>query len=34
MKDLGYGKDYELYDTGSYLPEKIQNKTFWKKSKK
>ncbi len=34
MKDLGYGKDYELYDTGSYLPENIQNKTFWKKSKK
>lgn len=34
MKDLGYGKDYELYDTESYLPEKIQNKTFWQKSKK
>jgi putative ATPase len=34
MKDLGYGKEYELYDTQSYLPEKIQNKTFWQKSKK
>lgn len=34
MKDLGYGKEYELYDTESYLPEKIQNKTFWQKSKK
>jgi putative ATPase len=34
MKDLGYGKEYELYDTQSYLPEKIQNKAFWKKSKK
>jgi putative ATPase len=34
MKDLGYGKDYELYDTGSYLPEKIQHKVFWQKSKK
>jgi putative ATPase len=34
MKDLGYGKEYELYDTESYLPEKIQNKAFWKKSKK
>lgn len=33
MKDLGYGKDYELYDTKSYLPEKIQHKTFWKKTK-
>lgn len=34
MKDLGYGKDYKAYDTGSYLPEKIQNKIFWQKSKK
>jgi putative ATPase len=34
MKDLGYGKEYELYDTQSYLPENIQNKTFWQKSKK
>jgi putative ATPase len=34
MKDLGYGKEYELYDTQSYLPEKIQHKAFWKKSKK
>jgi putative ATPase len=34
MKDLGYGKGYELYDIKSYLPKDIQNKTFWKKSKK
>jgi putative ATPase len=34
MKDLGYGKDYKAYDIESYLPENIQNKTFWKKSKK
>lgn len=34
MKDLGYGKEYKAYDTESYLPEKIQNKAFWKKSKK
>jgi putative ATPase len=34
MKDLGYGKDYKAYDSESYLPEKIQNKTFWQKSKK
>ena len=33
MKDLGYGKDYELYDTGSYLPQEISKKIFWKKSK-
>jgi putative ATPase len=34
MKDLGYGKDYKAYDTESYLPEKIQHKVFWQKSKK
>jgi putative ATPase len=33
MKDLGYGKEYELYDTGSYLPQEISKKIFWKKSK-
>jgi putative ATPase len=34
MKDLGYGKGYELYDIKSYLPDTIQHKNFWKKSKK
>lgn len=34
MKDLGYGKEYELYDTKSYLPEKISHNIFWKKEKK
>ncbi len=34
MKDLGYGKEYELYDIKSYLPEKIEHRVFWKKSKK
>jgi putative ATPase len=33
MKDLGYGKEYELYDTKSYLPQEISKKIFWKKSK-
>jgi len=34
MKDLAYGKDYKAYDSKSYLPEKIQHKVFWQKSKK
>lgn len=28
MKDLGYGKDYEMYDQGSYLPEKLKKKKY------
>ncbi len=31
MKDVGYGKGYEKYDTESYLPEKIKNKKYYKK---
>jgi putative ATPase len=34
MKDLGYGKEYKLYDTESFLPEEICDTTFWKKFKK
>lgn len=29
MKDLGYGKDYEMYDTESYLPEKLKKKKYF-----
>lgn len=28
MKDLDYGKGYEMYDKGSYLPEKLKKKTY------
>lgn len=31
MKDQGYGKGYELYDTESYLPEKLKKKKYFKK---
>lgn len=30
MKDLKYGKGYEKYDQGSYLPEKLKNKKYLK----
>lgn len=30
MKDLEYGKDYEMYDNESYLPEKIKKKRYFK----
>ncbi len=30
MKDLDYGKDYEKYDKGSLLPEKIKNNKYFK----
>jgi putative ATPase len=33
MKTLGYGKDYEMYDKESLLPEKIKNKKYWKFNK-
>lgn len=33
LKDLNYGKNYEKYDTESYLPEKIKNKKYLKKTK-
>ncbi len=31
MKDLGYGKGYEMYTTESLLPEKIKTKKYYKK---
>jgi putative ATPase len=33
MKDIGYGKGYEKYDTESYLPEKLKNKKYLKERK-
>lgn len=33
MKDIGYGKDYEMYDKQSYLPEKIKGKKYFKPKK-
>jgi len=29
MKDLEYGKGYEMYDTESYLPEKLKTKKYY-----
>lgn len=29
MKESGYGEGYELYDTESYLPDKIKNKKYF-----
>ncbi len=34
MKDLGYGKGYEKYTDGDFLPEKIQGKKYFKMKKK
>jgi putative ATPase len=34
MDELGYGEGYEMYTTKSYLPEKLKNKKYLKKSKK
>jgi hypothetical protein len=28
MKDLKYGKGYEMYDAESYLPEKLKKKRY------
>jgi putative ATPase len=28
MKDEGYGKNYEMYDADSYLPEQLQQKKY------
>ena len=28
MKDIGYGKNYDMYDTDSYLPEKLKGKRY------
>lgn len=33
MKDIGYGKDYEMYDKQSYLPEKMRGKKYFKPKK-
>jgi hypothetical protein len=32
MKSLDYGKDYEMYDEGSYLPEKLKSKKYYRRS--
>jgi putative ATPase len=29
MKDVGYGKDYKIYDKESYLPEKLKGKKYY-----
>lgn len=34
MKDFGYGKGYQKYDTDSYLPDKLKNKQYFKSKKK
>ena len=34
MKELGYHKGYKLYDTESYLPDKLKGKTYLKKPSK
>jgi len=31
MKDIGYGKGYEMRSKKSFLPEKLQGKTYYKK---
>lgn len=31
MKDVGYGEGYEKYDTGSYLPDKLKGKKYYRK---
>lgn len=33
MKDIGYGKDYAMYDKQSYLPEKMKGKKYFKPKK-
>lgn len=30
MKDIGYGKDYKIYDNESYLPERLKGKRYYK----
>jgi putative ATPase len=32
MKEIGYGKGYEKYDINSFLPEKLKNKKYYRKS--
>ncbi len=31
MKDLDYGKGYQMYDAKSYLPDQLKNKKYYKK---
>lgn len=31
MKDLDYGKGYQMYDDKSYLPDKLKNRKYYKK---
>jgi putative ATPase len=31
MKDLNYGKDYNIYDTESFLPDKLKGKKYLKR---
>jgi putative ATPase len=31
MKELGYGKGYQMYDDKSYLPDKLSTKTYFEK---
>jgi putative ATPase len=31
MKGLNYGKDYQMYDSISYLPDKLKNKVYYRK---
>jgi len=33
MKEVGYGKGYEMYDKTSYLPEKLSEKIYYKHDK-
>ena len=33
MKDIGYGKGYEMYTTDSLLPEKLKGRTYYKRAK-
>ena len=34
MKDVGYGKGYEMYDGESYLPDKLKGKKYLQTNKK
>ena len=34
MKDLKYGKGYEMYEKSGYLPDKLKGKKYLKQSKK
>ena len=34
MKELGYGKDYQKYDTESYLPDKLKGTKYLKRPSK